>query len=108
MVQSEDRDGEDGKRRGTLRTAAWRERAALLTKCLFAPVQITSRPSRPTGESTFLHLIVRPWNPFPLFQMASAAAAAAEADFAGPASVEPPSYPICPTQATQSPLTATV
>lgn len=48
----------------------------------------------PRGESTFLHLIVRPWNLTPFFQMASAAAA----NWADPASFDLPSYPIQPKQ----------
>lgn len=48
--------------------------AAPLTKCLFSLVQIIARAGSPRGESTFLHLIVRPWNLVPFFQMASAAA----------------------------------
>lgn len=74
------------------------------SSCLFAVVQITAKPTRPRGESTFLHLIVRPWIPVPLFQMASATAA----DLAGPAFTNPPYSSICPTQATLSQLVATV
>lgn len=85
-----------------LRTTTWRETTAPLTEWLFAAVQITARTGRPRGESTFLHLIVRPWNPVPLFQMASGA------DWAGPSSVDPPSHLICPTQATKSLLAANI
>lgn len=42
---------------------------------LFAVVQISAGPDRPAREITFLHLIVGPWNPARLFQMAPAAAA---------------------------------
>lgn len=66
-----------------------------LTKGLFSLVQITAWAGSPRGEHTFLHLIVRPWNLASFFQMASAAAAANEAD---PASSDPPSYPIQPKQ----------
>ena len=72
MVQGEERDA----RWRNLRTTAWKERAAPLTKRLYAVVQITAGPGRRRGESTFLHLIVRPWSPVPLFQMAPAPAPA--------------------------------
>lgn len=76
-----------------LRLNAFRERAAPLTKRLCALIQITARPGRPRGESTFLHLIVRPWNPIPFFQMASEAT-----DLASLASFDPPNDPVQPKQ----------
>lgn len=76
-----------------LRLNAFRERAAPLTKCLCALIQITAWPGRPRGGSTFLHLVVRPWNPIPFFQMASEAA-----DLVGLASFDPPSDPVQPKQ----------
>lgn len=50
-------------------------------------------PAGPEGKSTFLHLIVRPWNPIPFFQMASEAA-----DLAGLASFDLPNDPVQPKQ----------
>lgn len=68
--------------------------AAPLSKFLLSLVQITAMAGSPRGESTFLHLIVRPWNLTPFFQMVSAAAA----NWADPASFDLPSYPIQPKQ----------
>lgn len=67
--------------------------AVPFSKCLFSLVQITAQAGSPNGESTFLHLIVRPWSLVSFFQMATAAA-----NWANPASSDLPSYPIQPKQ----------
>lgn len=90
MVQSEEGDEKEWLRKSQ---DGWLQKKSCSSHQAFALVQITARPGRPRGKSTFLHLSVRPWNPVPFFQMAWAAA-----DWAGPASFDPPSYPIQPKQ----------
>lgn len=65
MVQSEEGDEKEWLKKSQ---DGWFQRSSSSHQA-FALVQITARPGRPRGESTFLHLSVRPWNPDPFFQM---------------------------------------